>query len=86
MTAIAISRLLYASLSMTKSNNGQFSYAADSWTRQRRIIVKAEYLKKGENVRFVVTNINYASPAEIYYFYCQRRDMENRIEELPKTI
>ncbi len=65
---------------------GQFSYAADSWTRQRLIIVKAEYLKKGENVRFVVTNINYASPAEIYHFYCQRGDMENRIEELKNHL
>ncbi|MHC9540441.1 MAG: IS1380 family transposase [Vulcanimicrobiota bacterium] len=65
---------------------GQFSYAADSWTRERRIIVKAEYLKKGENVRFVVTNIAYASPGELYHFYCQRGDMENRIAELKNHL
>ncbi|MGV8125572.1 MAG: transposase [Candidatus Xenobiia bacterium LiM19] len=58
----------------------------DSWTRERRIIVKAEYLKKGENVRFVVTNIAYASPGEIYHFYCQRGDMENRIAELKNHL
>jgi hypothetical protein len=65
---------------------GQFLYAADSWTRQRRVIVKAEYLQKGENVRFVVTNLAYGSPAEIYHFYCQRGDMENRIEELKNHL
>ncbi len=54
--------------------------------RERRIIVKAEHLKKGENVRFVVTNLAYDSPAEIYHFYCQRGDMENRIEELKNHL
>jgi hypothetical protein len=65
---------------------GQFFYAANSWNKERRIIVKAEYLKKGENVRFVITNISHASPAEIYHFYCQRGDMENRIEELKNHL
>lgn len=65
---------------------GQFLHAADSWSRERRIIVKAEHLKKGENVRFVVTNLAYGSPEEIYRFYCQRGDVENRIEELKNHL
>jgi hypothetical protein len=65
---------------------GQFLYAAHSWSRERRVIVKAEYLQKGENVRFVITNITQASPADIYRFYCQRGDMENRIEELKNHL
>ncbi len=35
---------------------GEISYAAASWTKERRIIVKAEIMDKGENPRFVVTN------------------------------
>jgi hypothetical protein len=65
---------------------GRFFYAAGSWTRQRHIIVKAEYLSKGENVRFVTTNIENLSPREVYRFYCQRGDMENRIEELKNHL
>ena len=28
-----------------------------SWTRSRRVVGKAEYLRKGENPRFVVTSL-----------------------------
>lgn len=55
-----------------------------SWDKPRRIVGKAEYLLKGENHRFVVTNLksdNY--PAKELYedFYCARGDMENRLKE-----
>ena len=33
-------------------------YAAKSWDEPRRIIMKAEWLEKGPNPRFVVTNMN----------------------------
>lgn len=65
---------------------GQFFYAAESWNTMRRIIVKAEYLRKGENVRFIVTNIKGLTSSEIYHFYCQRGDVENRIEELKNHL
>lgn len=56
-------------------------YAAKSWDRERRVIVKAEYLPKGPNTRFVVTNLD-RSPKEIYDgLYIQRGEMENRIKE-----
>ena len=56
----------------------------DSWSCERRVVGKAEYLAKGENPRFVVTNL---TPEEIdartLYEdeYCARGDMENRIKE-----
>lgn len=56
----------------------------ESWIRQRRVIAKAEYLRKGPNPRFIVTNLpeDYASPAALYEtHYCARGDMENRIKE-----
>ncbi len=56
-------------------------YAAGTWDRKRRIIVKAERLEKGPNCRYVVTNLTEA-PQEIYDGrYTARGDMENRIKE-----
>ncbi len=56
-------------------------YAAKTWDRQRRVIVKAEHLAKGANTRFVVTNLDDA-PQHIYDgWYTPRGEMENRIKE-----
>ncbi len=56
-------------------------YAADTWKRERRVIVKAEHTKKGANPRFVVTNIHAPSQKLYDTLYCARGDMENRIKE-----
>jgi len=61
---------------------GEFLYAADSWSHQRRVIVKAEVMSQGENPRFVVTSRTDLEPEAHYRFYCQRGDPENRIKEL----
>jgi hypothetical protein len=62
-----------------------FTYRTlNSWSRRRRVIGKAEYLAKGENPRFVVTNLprDLIEAAELYEtHYCARGDMENRIKE-----
>lgn len=64
---------------------GTLSYAAQTWDRPRRVIVKAEHLRgAGEgksNPRYVVTNL--AGDARALYedVYCQRGDSENRIKE-----
>ena len=55
-----------------------------SWSRSRRVIGKAEYLPKGPNPRFVVTNLSIcqAGARRLYEkLYCARGDMENRIKE-----
>ena len=63
----------------------EFSYRTlDSWSRPRRVIAKAEYLAKGENPRFVVTNLprELIGAAALYEtHYCARGEMENRIKE-----
>jgi hypothetical protein len=63
----------------------EFDYQTrDSWSRERRVIVKAEHLAKGENPRFVVTSLapDRADPRTLYEaLYCARGDMENRIKE-----
>jgi Transposase DDE domain group 1 len=63
----------------------EFSYRTHkSWSRERRVIGKAEHLEKGSNPRFVVTSLpaDKFAPQELYeQEYCARGDMENRIKE-----
>jgi hypothetical protein len=60
---------------------GEFVYGAETWDRERRVIVKAEHLDEGPNSRFVVTNL-VGEPQPLYdEVYCQRGDAENRIKE-----
>lgn len=60
---------------------GEFQYAAGTWDRERRVVVKAEYLPAGPNTRFVVTNLS-DEPEDLYDLrYVTRGDMENRIKE-----
>jgi hypothetical protein len=60
---------------------GTFSYAAVSWDRPRRVLVKAEHNDQGSNPRFVVTNVP-GDPKELEEdVYYQRGEMEDRIKE-----
>ena len=55
-----------------------------TWSRERRVIGKAEYLPNKANPRFVVTNLSgrEAGAKRLYeQLYCARGDMENRIKE-----
>jgi hypothetical protein len=62
-----------------------FTYKTQkSWSRSRRVIGKAEHVRRGENPRFVVTSLAHeAMDARGLYedHYCARGDMENRIKE-----
>jgi len=56
----------------------------ESWSRPRRVVGKAEHLRKGANPRFVVTSLPPpVTDAKTLYeeVYCARGDMENRIKE-----
>ena len=55
-----------------------------SWSRERRVVGKAEHLPAGANPRFVVTSLRpdtLAAQALYEDVYCARGDMENRIKE-----
>jgi len=55
-----------------------------SWSCERRVVGKAEYLPNKANPRFVVTNIRkHRAGARALYedLYCIRGEMENRIKE-----
>ena len=62
-----------------------FRYATrNSWSRERRVVGKAEHLAKGANPRFIVTSLSAErEPAQRLYEkrYCGRGEMENRIKE-----
>jgi hypothetical protein len=56
----------------------------ESWSRERRVVAKAEHLPKGSNPRFVVTSRSAAEiDARTLYeqVYCARGEIENRIKE-----
>lgn len=72
----------------------EFPYRThESWSRERRVIGKAEVMSEGENPRFVVTNLpaqgfkdekdkERFSPARLYEeLYCARGDMENKLKQ-----
>jgi len=65
---------------------GETRYAAKSWHRKRRVIMKAEVVRLAgraprDNPRFVVTNLP-QSPRRVYGIYRERGDVENRLKEL----
>jgi len=63
-----------------------------SWSRARRVVGKAEILDKGQNPRFIVTNLSEGEDARfeagcLYEkFYCARGEMENRIKEAQQDL
>jgi len=71
----------YAASGAKQREIGEFSYAADSWDRERRVITRLEYGPQGNNPRFVVTNVQGEANALYDTLYCQRGEAENRIKE-----
>src|SRR5579885_1908626 len=54
------------------------------WTRERRVVAKAEFTNGEANPRFVVTSLGRHEYGPKYLYeklYCARGDMENRIKE-----
>jgi len=55
-----------------------------SWSRERRVVAKAEWTRGEANPRFVVTSLGRAEHQARHLYekvYCARGDMENRIKE-----
>jgi hypothetical protein len=85
--AMGRARRLSRQSSKTEHIYGEANYAAGSWPRQRRVIIKAEVVcavgkEPKDNPRFVITNMK-QNPQWLYeQVYCQRGEIENRIKEL----
>ncbi|MGD0138351.1 MAG: IS1380 family transposase [Tepidisphaeraceae bacterium] len=56
-------------------------YAAQTWDRSRRTIIKAEHNSQGPNPRFVVTSLQGQAQSLYDTIYCARGECENRIKE-----
>jgi hypothetical protein len=78
---IDAARRLFERTGLARRIFGTFSYAAGSWDRPRRVIVKGEHNALGSNPRFVVTNEPGDQRESYDDMYCRRGEMENRIKE-----
>jgi len=59
----------------------EFAYAAASWSRPWRVVLKAEVMAAGDNPRFVVTSLAAPPPQMLYEdLYCARGNCENDIK------
>ncbi|MFZ5698511.1 MAG: IS1380 family transposase [Pseudomonadota bacterium] len=80
-------RTLSGITSRTEHAYGECHYQAGSWSRARRVVIKAEVVRLDnrepkDNARFVVTNLP-GNPQRLYErIYCQRGQIENRLKEL----
>ena len=77
-------RMIQTGLKAQRQFTSFYYRTRNSWSRERRVIAKAEVLAKGENPRYVVTNLDedYCTDKALYEdIYCARGDMENRIKE-----
>jgi hypothetical protein len=85
--AMQVARVLAGVTDQTEHVYGQANYAAGTWKRERRVIIKAEVVRAEgkepkDNPRFVITNMK-QTPQWLYEeVYCQRGEIENRIKEL----
>lgn len=60
---------------------GEFSYCASSWNKPRRVITRLEYGQRGNNPRYIVSNLDRDAGWLYDELYCQRGEAENRIKE-----
>jgi hypothetical protein len=78
-------KLLFEATGQASRVFKEFTYQTrKSWSRERRVVGKAEHLSKGSNPRFVVTSLS-AEELDARTLcedvYCARGEMENRIKE-----
>ena len=71
----------YEATGLKQREIGEFTYAADTWQIERRVITRLEYGAQGTNPRFIVTNLDTEATRLYDDLYCQRGEAENRIKE-----
>ena len=65
----------------------EFPYAANSWAKEWRVLLKAEVMEIGENPRFVVTSLIEHDAGMLYEeLYCARGQTENYIKYLKTDL
>lgn len=90
-SALEPARQLSQASGETERVYGEGLYAANTWSRKRRVIFKAEVVRAEgkdpkDNPRFVITNLK-QNPQWIYErVYCARGEIENRLKELHQGL
>lgn len=82
-----VARVLSEASGQTEHIYTDFAYAAGTWSRERRVVCKAEVVRLKDreprlNARFVVTNLTGKARRIYERTYCLRGDAENRFKEL----
>jgi hypothetical protein len=89
--AMAQSRREFRATGTTQQVYGETRFQTKTtWPHARRVVFKAEVVvhpdrEPKNNMRFVVTNLT-MTPRNVYRFYCERGDAENRIKELKNDL
>jgi hypothetical protein len=60
----------------------QIQYAADSWSREEKVIARVEATEKGTDARFIVTNLDGRGKHLYEKVYCARGRAENLIKDM----
>lgn len=65
----------------------ELDYAAGSWARPARVVLKAEVMALGDNPRYVVTSLALPNPEALYRdLYCARGQDENFIKRMKNDL
>jgi Transposase DDE domain group 1 len=71
----------YAQSQVKQREFAELRYAARTWKAERRVIARLEHMEKGDNPRYIVTNLEGDARSVYEKLYCARGEMENRIKE-----
>jgi hypothetical protein len=65
----------------------EVDYAAKTWPKPFRVVLKAEVMALGDNPRFVVTSLDLPTPESLYRdLYCARGQDENCIKRIKNDL
>ena len=82
---LGLAQCAFAASMKSERRYGELEYeTVNTWSRSRRVVLRAEHSRHGDNPRYVVTSIaeSEVGAQELYEaIYCARGDMENRIKE-----
>jgi hypothetical protein len=82
---LGVAQCLHASQGGSQRAYGELEYrTVDTWSRERRVVLRAEHSAHGDNPRYVVTSLpeSEVDARRLYEdIYCARGEMENRIKE-----
>jgi hypothetical protein len=83
MTAEQRERLAqqFEQMQMKQREFAELRYGARTWQCERRVIARLEHMEKGDNPRYIVTNLEGDARSLYEDLYCARGEMENRIKE-----